>query len=251
MSHIFTLAFVGLILLSATAVLAQYPEIRRAQPGTARNPVLLVHGFCDSARSMKIMQRWLEKHGWKVFSVDLVPSDGRASLEELALQLATYVNQTIPNYSKIDIVGFSMGGLVSRYYVQRLNGAARVERLITISAPHHGTWLAYLSQRPGCREMRPTSALLNSLNNDLDSLRRIRFMSVWTPLDLMIIPASSSRLPVGHEQKTWIVAHRLMILQGTSLRRIEQFLLDQTYDQSPVGVAIRNRSHPQVATIFR
>ena len=191
-----------------------------------RNPVLLIHGFYNSGRSMRRMQRWLKARGWNVYAMNLVPSDGRASLEQLARQIAMYVDETFPNNRKLDIVGFSMGGLVSRCYVQRLNGGARVNRLITIAAPHHGTWLAYLSRRPGCREMRPGSALLNALNNDVDSLKRVRLMSIWTPLDLMIIPASSSRMEIGAGRKTWIVAHRLMILQRSCFRQVEQFLLD-------------------------
>jgi triacylglycerol lipase len=190
----------------------------------ACNSVLLVHGFHDSAASMEPMRCWLTAHGWNAFAINLSPSDGSATLEDLAKQLAIYVDKTFPDDQRVDLVGFSMGGLVCRYYVQRLSGARRVDRLITISAPNHGTWLACLSKKPGCLEMRPKSAFLTSLNRDADSLMRVRFTSIWTPLDLMIVPASSSHMPVGSEQRFCAPAHPLMILQVGCFRKIKHCL---------------------------
>src|SRR5262249_59058664 len=152
----------------------------------SRNPLLLVHGFLRSAKSMRRMQRWLQSRGWEVFVISLTPSDGTVSLSKLTEQVATYIASTLPPGTKIGLIGYSMGGLVCREYVQRLAGAVRVDHLVTISTPHRGTWLAYLSARPACREMRPASAFLNSLNDTLESLERVEFLSMWTPLDLMI-----------------------------------------------------------------
>jgi len=198
-------------------------------PIRSRNPVLLVHGFLRTARSMKRMQRWLEQRGWKVSVLTLSPSDGSLSLTRLAEQIAAYIAENCPPDCRIDLIGYSMGGLVCRDYVQRLNGAARVDRLITISTPHHGTRLAYLSPRPGCREMRPASSFLNSLNHSIRSLERLDFTSIWTPFDLMILPASSSRIPVGRECKRWVMAHPLMIWQRSCFREIEKVLGGQRH----------------------
>jgi len=190
----------------------------------AHNAVLLVHGFRDSAASMEPMRRWLITRGWNASTISLFPSDGTASLEDLAKQLASHVNKSFPVDQRVDLVGFSMGGLVCRYYVQRLNGASRVDRLITISAPNQGTWLACLSRKRGCLEMRPSSAFLTSLNRDTEALTHVQCTSIWTPLDVMIVPASSSRMPVGHEQRFWALAHPLMILQAGCFRKIADCL---------------------------
>ena len=221
------------VLAASAGIFKATRKARRTAQGE-RNPVVLIHGFCDSAKSMRRMQRWLQSRGWHVFATNLTPSDGSLSLCELAKRLAAYIEETFPKDRKIDVVGFSMGGVISRYYVQRLRGAVRVNRLITISAPHHGTLLAFLSRRPGCLEMRPGSALLNLLNSDTDALRRVQFMSIWTPLDLTIIPPSSSRMMLGQERKSWTLAHRLMIWQSSCLRQIEQFLLAASSDQSEI-----------------
>jgi triacylglycerol lipase len=190
----------------------------------AHNPILLVHGFSDSAASMALMKMRLERSRRMVHSISLRPSDGSAPLKDLAIQLAAYIDQAFPTADKIDLIGFSMGGIIARYYVQQLDRSRRIGRLVTISAPHHGTWLAFLSRRPGCIEMRPGSAFLASLNSDLTSLKQIQFVSIWTPFDLMIFPSSSSRMLVGQEMRLWIVAHPLMILQRRILDAVEMLL---------------------------
>jgi triacylglycerol lipase len=212
------LALAAAVALPRASLAASAHDIRR------RNPVLLIHGLSDSANSMRIMKSRLERGGWHVFALSLRPSDGSARLEDLAEQLARYVDATFRRRDKIDMVAFSMGGLVGRYYLQRLGGAARVERFVSISAPNRGSWLAYLSRKPGCRQMRPGSEFLTALNRDLTPLGSVQCLSIWTPLDMMIIPSSSSRLKIGEEATNWAPAHPLMILQGRVFETIARFL---------------------------
>lgn len=85
-----------------------------------------------------------------------------------------------------------MGGLNCRYYIQLLGGQLRVDRLITISSPNHGTLLAFFTSRVGRKEIGPSSALLQKPNHDCSALRDLNVTSFWTPLDLIILPAKSS-----------------------------------------------------------
>ena len=101
------------------------------------NPVLLVHGFLDTQSVFKAMTRFLENKGWSVHSLNLIPNDGRKPLPELAQQVQAYADEHLGTAPKFDLVGFSMGGLVTRYYLQRLGGNERVERYVSISAPNN------------------------------------------------------------------------------------------------------------------
>jgi triacylglycerol lipase len=74
-----------------------------------------------------------------------------------------------------------MGGLVSRYYLQRLGGIHRVRKFVTIATPHRGTWTGFLRANPGARDMRPGSAFLRDLNRDVEMLDGISFTSIWSP----------------------------------------------------------------------
>ncbi|MEH2320092.1 esterase/lipase family protein [Nostoc sp.] len=182
-----------------------------------RNPVLLVHGLDDTEAVFHKMRAYLIQRGWSVYSLDLVPNNGDVGLDELAKQLADYVTATFASEQRLDLVGFSMGGIVSRYYVQRLGGINRVQRFITISSPHHGTVVAYGSWRPGCIQMRPDSIFLKDLNSDAVVLGQLDFTSIWTPYDLMIVPANSSQMSVGREVIVPVPLHPWMLTDSRSL----------------------------------
>ncbi len=186
--------------------------------------VLLVHGIWKTGAAFGRMSRHLRDRGFEVHTLDLTPNDGSAPLEQLAAQVATYVAERLPEGSPLDLVGFSMGGVVSRYYVQRLGGAERVQRLVTISAPHHGTATAWLSRKPGAMQLRRGSPFLTELNADLSSLDRVDVTTMWTPLDLMILPPESSRLPVGREVLVAAPLHALMLHDPRSLRAVAEAL---------------------------
>lgn len=176
-----------------------------------RNPVLLIHGIDDTDVIFKGLSRHLRQLGWEVYTLNLVPSNGDVGLDRLALQVASFVNTTFAAGQPIDLLGFSMGGIISRYYVQRLGGIHRVQRFITVSSPHQGTWTGHLRFNEGAGQMRPGSPFLQDLKRDVMMLDRLQFTSIWTPLDLMIVPANSSQLPVGREVVIPVAGHAWMI----------------------------------------
>jgi triacylglycerol lipase len=188
------------------------------------NPILLIHGIDDTGLVFSKMSIHLQKCGFNIYALDLVPSNGDVGLDILAQQIADYVSKNFPNDQMLDIVGFSMGGIVSRYYIQRLGGIKRVQRFITISSPHHGTMAAYASKRPGCVHMRPDSLFLKDLNSDALMLKDINFTSIWTPYDLIILPANSSQMPFGNEVIIPSMLHPWMLLDIRSLKAVEMAL---------------------------
>ncbi len=189
-----------------------------------RNPILLVHGIWDTGAVFGTMRSFLSGMGWSVHDLDMTPNNGDGPLEHLAEQVAAYIDQNFAKGQAIDIVGYSMGGIVSRYYIQRLRGIDRVERFITLSSPHNGTWIAYSSLRPGCVQMRPNNPFLQDLNRDISMLEQVNFTSIWTPLDAMIVPANSSLTPVGKNVKVWVPAHKLMVSDAQSLNAVAHTL---------------------------
>ena len=191
-----------------------------------RNPVLLIHGIDDTRAVFQKMAVHLVLQGWSVHSLNLVPNNGDVGLDELAKQVADYVTATFAPEQHLDLVGFSMGGIVSRYYVQRLGGINRVQRFITISSPHNGTVVAYGSRRPGCVQMRPDSIFLKDLNSDAVMLGQLNFTSIWTPYDLMIVPANSSQMSVGSEIIVPVALHPWMLTDPRSLAVVKAALAE-------------------------
>jgi len=191
---------------------------------TRRNPVVLIHGIDDTYAIFGKMAPALEKLGWSVHGTDLVPNNGDVGLEQLAQQVADYIKKTFAPEQPIDLVGYSMGGIVSRYYVQRLGGLQRVQRLITLSSPHNGTWSAFFRSNLGASQMRVNSEFLNDLNRDVEQLKQLNFTSIWTPLDSMIVPAHSSEMPVGKNHPVWVGGHVWMVSDAKSLLAIAEAL---------------------------
>ena len=189
-----------------------------------RNPVLLVHGIFRKSGVFRQMSAYLTERGWSVCTLNLAPNWGNTGIDELALQIADFAEKTFTPGQPIDIVGLSMGGLVTRYYLQRLGGINRVQRFIAISAPHSGTWTACTLWGKGCVQMRPGSAFLEDLNRDSDLLEKLNFTSIWTPWDFIIVPASSSRIPAAKEVKLSVFAHAMMARHSSSLKAVAEAL---------------------------
>jgi len=186
--------------------------------------VLLVHGIWKTGAAFRALARHLGARGFTAHAIDLAPNDGSAPLPALAEQIASWAAASLPAEAPFDLVGFSMGGVVGRYYLQRLGGLARVRRFVSVSSPHRGTLTAYLQKLPGAAQMRPDSELLRELDRDVAALDRIDVTSIWTPLDLMILPPESSRLPVGRHVTVAAPMHALMLHDPRALRAIAEAL---------------------------
>jgi triacylglycerol lipase len=198
----------------------ELPLIPDPRDPPRRNPVLLVHGLMDTSHKMRKIAAHLRGLGWQVADIDLTANNGDTRLEILAQQVATKIERTFAPHQPIDLLGFSMGGLVTRYYIQRLGGIDRVQRFITISTPHRGTIAANFSTRRGCIQMRPDHAFIQDLNRDVDRLKALNFTSLWTPFDLIILPPSSSQLGIGTELKIPVLTHPLMVSDRRVLEAI-------------------------------
>jgi triacylglycerol lipase len=187
-------------------------------------PTILVPGFSDDAGSLHTLERFLQRQGIPAYTISPQPSNGQVRIEVLAERLAAAIAERFPAPTPIDLVGFSMGGLICRSYLQQMESGQRIERLLTIATPHQGTWTAYTYDRPACIQMRPGSHFLKALNRDLAPLQRITFTSIWTPLDLTILPASSSYLPVGEMVPMLSPFHRTLVIDPRILHTVAIYL---------------------------
>jgi triacylglycerol lipase len=180
--------------------------------------VVLVHGIFDTGSVFRKMSDCLIEQGFMTYMPDLTPNSGRHGLDHLAHQLQDYVARHLPRHDKFYLIGFSMGGLVCRYYLQNLDGIRRVEKFISLSAPHNGSLLAYALPHRGGVQMRPNSDFINDLNRDPAGLQSLGPVSIWTPFDLSIVPADSSKIPGFRDVRLPVLLHPWML---TSRRSIE------------------------------
>jgi triacylglycerol lipase len=186
-------------------------------------PVIVVHGIHSSAADMARLANHLRASGRRVFTPSLTPANGRVSIESLAKQLAEFADREVPG-QKFDLVGFSMGGLVSRYYVQRLGGIDRVGRFVTLATPHNGTVMARLFGGVGHEQMRPGSEFLRDLDRDAAMLETVGFTSLYTPLDAVIVPPKSSEQSAAKNIRVWGIMHPSFVLEKRCIKAVADCL---------------------------
>ncbi|NBM17462.1 triacylglycerol lipase [Streptomyces sp. GC420] len=163
--------------------------------GRSRPPVLLLHGFIDNRSVFVLLRRSLARNGWPhVESLNYSPLtwDIRAAADILGRHVEEICART--GHREVDIVGHSLGGLIARYYIQRLGGDRRVRVLVTLGTPHSGTTVVPpLSAHPIIRQMRPESDIINELREAAPGCRT-RFISFWSDLDRLMMPVDSAQL---------------------------------------------------------
>jgi pimeloyl-ACP methyl ester carboxylesterase len=184
--------------------------------GTARggrHPVILLHGFAMNRTNWIWLGRRLARRGigplycTSYFS----PQPVRKSAE----QLARFVERVCARErcDKVDIVAHSLGGVVARYYIECLGGAARIGRVVTIGSPHKGTAVARFGAfLPSGRESLIDSSFYTELG-PLTARHGIAYTSVWSRTDAIIEPPeSSSVVPVGEDRVFENLGHLSLLL---------------------------------------
>jgi triacylglycerol esterase/lipase EstA (alpha/beta hydrolase family) len=182
------------MLLGATYETAEEGE---PAPGPSRRPIILLHGFLLTQTSWLVLGHRLRRRGLgplyatTYYSVQPV----RASAEHLA----AFVDEVCARHGaeRVDIIAHSMGGVVARYFVERLGGAARLGRLITIASPHKGTLMGRYGLVAGARDLVADSELMEELAVPRPCLP---YTSIWSRSDSVILPqVSSSIAPSGED----------------------------------------------------
>ncbi len=167
-------------------------------------PVLLIHGFGTTRRSMSVLETRLRRDGYDVFSVNVGGFMGRLNtrgIDAIAKTIKAKVDDLSARYKmgKIIIIGHSKGGLIGRYYVSKLDGALHTKMLITLGTPHKGAPLAWLAALTviglvsrSVWQMMPHSFFMYRLNKT-PIPESVETISIFSTSDT-VVPAQSSRL---------------------------------------------------------
>ncbi|WP_432192003.1 esterase/lipase family protein [Streptomyces sp. bgisy027] len=162
-------------------------------PTETSPPVVLLHGFIDNRSVFVLLRRNLAQHGrHQVESLNYSPltCDIRTAAELLGRHIEGICERT--GSRQVDVVGHSLGGLIARYYVQRLGGDHRVRTLVTLGTPHSGTRVVPLANaHPIVRQMRPGSPVLEELARPAPGCRT-HFVSFWSDLDHLMDPLETA-----------------------------------------------------------
>ncbi len=151
----------------------------------------------------------------------------------IAQKLAQEIQRKFGDTETIALIGFSMGCLISRYYLQELGGHQRTRLFFAISGPHAGSLLAHCYIGQGAVDMRPRSAFLQQLDATEHRLAAVALYAYRTPFDLMILPSSSSDWAAAENLKVHALAHPLMLSHKAVLTDIMEKLDQVTAETTP------------------
>lgn len=211
----------------------------------AATPILLVHGIIDNHSIFTVLERALRRRGFadiSSFDYGVLTRDVRRTAEQLAEVIEKLANDS--GYERIHVIGHSLGGLITRYYVQRMGGDARVHTLVTLGTPHQGTTLASAGKLlPLVRQLAPESDLIRELAEPAPDCST-RFVAFHSDLDHLVVPGRNARIMhpdldarnvavrgVGHLSLTnnRRIAHDI----STTLRQLEPSAADESMEAAP------------------
>jgi triacylglycerol esterase/lipase EstA (alpha/beta hydrolase family) len=196
-----------------------------AASGAHQYPVILLPGtLYDLADTWQALGPMLADDGWCVYGLNYgatlsttLSGDRIWSVGDIptaAAQLATFVKQVLAatGAHKVDLVGWSQGGMMPRWYLRFDGGAAYVHDLVGLSPSNHGTTVDGLSALfdaatavglpapltlaacPACTQQLVGSTFLQQLNAGGDTVPGVRYTVVETKDDEVVTPYTSAFL---------------------------------------------------------
>lgn len=224
--------------VALVAVPARADAATAAAP--AKNPVIVVAGLTGIAAAYEPFAARLRADGFQVYVYQL-PGLGFGDIADSAAALNAYVNRL--GFAKVDLVGHSEGGLVSRYYLKNLGGAAKVGRYVSLGTPQYGTAIAGIVQAlalgdcigiTACQQMAVGSGFLTALNAGDDTPGAVRYTTVRTLQDELVRPTGNAALDgatnvlIQAYCPIRVVGHLGLVLDGTAYTIVRNALRDES-----------------------
>lgn len=186
--------------------------------------IVMLHGIWDTGGIFLRMAAHLEAQGHHCVRPNMEPANGAHGLIDLAVKMRDQIDTQLGTETPLAMVGFSMGALVARHYLQVLGGAARTSHFFSLSGPHHGTLNAHIWPGKAAKDMRFGSDFLKRLNSDVNALQGIEAHSYRTSWDLMILPPGSSRVDWAVNHRVPAAFHHRMVAQRPVFEHIGKVL---------------------------
>jgi triacylglycerol lipase len=167
-------------------------------------PVVLVHGTFEGATdNWSTVSPQIKAAGYCVFALEY-GNRGTGDIAASAGQLARFVNAVLAatGAKKASLVGHSQGGMMPRWYIKFLGGAAKVDDLVGLAPSNHGTtnpgaFVAGATFCPACDQQRAGSSFLQKLNAGDETPGHVSYTVVETRYDEVVTPFTSAFLAPG------------------------------------------------------
>jgi len=203
----------------------RWPDTEHASGHTPTHNIaaaVFIHGFVCNRGFWHPWMRELRRLGVPYVSVNLEPVfgsiDAYVPLIEAAVRRAEALGGQPPR-----LVCHSMGGLAARAWLAaEAANPARVQQVLTIGTPHHGTWLGRFSQLPNGRQMRINNPWLLALAaaevQQAPEATYRSFICWYANTDNIVFPASNATLTGADNRLVPGAAHVAMAFHPRVMR---------------------------------
>jgi triacylglycerol lipase len=172
--------------LVATALMA--PAVSAAPAD--HDPILLVHGYRGDPSTWADMKAFLEANDRLVETIDLATEDNVKNAQAISAFI------TAKGWTRVDLVGQSMGGLSARHFTKAIRAKVVVDSYTSLGTPQYGILSACLLPVTYGGQMCPSSSFLGTLNKRDDTPGNTAWTTIYSTND-EIVPNSASRLDGG------------------------------------------------------
>ncbi len=243
-AHTLPVVYNGVLGYAHTSPTASPPGANdwSCQPSAAHpRPVVLVHGtFADRSNSWQAISPLLHNRGYCVFALNYGSHNGSGALgiygvgdiAQSAAQLDAFVDdvRAATGAAEVDLVGHSQGGMMPRYYLKNLGGAAEVNALVGLSSSNHGTTLnglftlgsyfpganSLFGNCPACEQQEAGSTFLAQLNAGGETAPGVAYTVIQTRYDQVVTPYTSAFLS-GANVKNILLQNQCVLDLGDHL----------------------------------
>lgn len=217
-----------------------------AEPDYSRRPILMIHGYFPvNAGDWVTWGRFKDKlieDGWpEEYIMNPKFKDPTGCDPDHAREISAWVDELLEKtgWDKVDIVAHSEGGLNTMYYLRYFCGVHKVRNFVGLAIAVHGTRMACVDivscgademcippEDKGGWRQNPVLAAVNACD---ETLGDIRYTSIWSDYDEIIIPQEGSIIYGARNiELETMVEHGLIFLVDESLNYIKDALKNKT-----------------------
>lgn len=148
-------------------------------------------------------------------------------LKDDVFQFVEHLHSCVEDYyarcgnQPIMLIGHSMGGLISRHYMQKY-GTEKIKGQISLGTPYRGTKAYRLGRGLQGRQFKPGSNVCN-----ITEAPDLPHLIIWSTRDWVVVPSSNGHLDNSNEMVISDAGHLGMLVSIPVFQRVHAFLDEQ------------------------
>ena len=215
-----TLELIGIFFTCISQFMHFNIPLPKYQPNAPyTTPIILVPGYHMNRWSLLPLQFYLKRCGYhNIWAIN------NPILQDDIFEFVEHLHEKIEDYYErcgeqpIMLIGHSMGGLISRHYMQRY-GTDKIMGQISCATPYRGTKAYRLGQGLQGRQFKPNSDVCN-----ITEAPDVPHLIIWSTRDWVVVPSINAHLDNSNEMVITDAGHLGMLVSIPVFQRVHKFL---------------------------